>query len=156
MMMLFLFMGIGAGIFYAITVARTPQNPPNIMNPSEVHASTDLYADSFFAALSCMKTKEAGGCNKDDKKSKMIQNVTNQIFVLNGASHPIPEKKDLIALVEVTELSKVNYMTLTTDDRGKDTLTLTYSNKEHTVVINFTKNVEGELLVKNMEIKPKG
>lgn len=148
-------MGVIAAGYYGIQSARMPQGPPNIMNPDDTNASTDLYADSLFAALSCMKLEEEGGCNIEDRKSNMIQNVTSEILVVNNQKYPIPEKGDLLKAVKDTELSKITYSTLLTEQRGENVEDITYENDQHTVTVFFSKNIEGELLVTNIAIETK-
>lgn len=148
-------MGVLAAGYYGIQSARMPQGPPNIMNPDETNATTDLYADSLFSALSCMKLEEDGGCNIEDRKSTMIQNVTSEILVVNDQKYPIPEKENLLQAVKNTELSQITYSTLLTEQRGQNIEEITYANNEHTVTVFFSKNIEGELLVTNIAIEPK-
>lgn len=149
----FLVIGGIVTAFYVVQANSMSKEPSSIYNQEDTQATTDLYADSFFNALTCMKLKGAGGCDEEDRKSKMIQNVTSEMLVLNGEKHPIPTKEALLDVVEKTDLSKIEYASLVTDSRGENVDTITYSNADYTVTLNFSQNIEGELLVTSMDVK---
>lgn len=142
-----------AGVAAVVQSNRIPDDPASMLKEDQANLSTDLYADSFLSALACMKTEESGGCNKNDSKSLMIQTVTDEILIMNGKKYAIPTKESLLKTVKTTQLSKIEYLTLQTETRGGTTNPITYANKKTVVTLEFTKNVEGEYMVKSITVK---
>lgn len=129
----------------------TMPQAPEALRQEESQATTDLYADSIIMALNCMKTDESGGCNIDDNRSTLIQNVTEGVITLNGKDYSAGNKDAILKTVDDTILNDISYNSLNTENRGTMDEEISYSSKDHTLKFNFTENSNGELVLTTLE-----
>lgn len=146
---------LAAGL-YAFNANKVPTTTPDLTNPEVVGqaATTDLYANALFSAMNCVRDYPEQSCDQDEKKTKLIISASQEILVINNENFPITDKDTLREVLTTTVLKDIEFTNLTTQQKGKKIDTITYTNSsQQTVIMNFGKNENDEVILKSIEVQ---
>lgn len=147
--------GGGSIAYYAFQQSNNSSlTPPDVMNPDDTGATTDMYADTFLSAIDCMN-QENSSCDLDNRKSDLIVLASQEVLVVNGEKYPVPSAEDVPKAVEDAGLGDFDVTEFSTTEEGSTDDTIVYTSDTQTLTLKFKKDDNGELVVSSIELEDK-